>query len=310
MNGGFIFFWEWEENFIASLQSLGASETLGAFLVWLNNAFSFLGEEYVAVGVMGIVYWGIDKKKGERIGLAVVASLVGNVLLKNIVRRVRPWASSDKVELLRDVDGYSFPSAHSSSATSLYPTLAAEYRKHKWLRVVAVVVPLLIAFSRCYLGAHWPTDVIAGLLMGLCFCILVEFVMPKIKNKYIVYIALIVIGFLGMFYCTTEDYFTNYGILLGFASGMFFEDKITKFENTKSIAFIALRTVCGGILFVLINTLIKLVLGGFFPEGSFSNLIFRTVRYAVIVFCVIGVYPMVFKPAESFLTKVFAKKGK
>ncbi len=51
-----IFFWEWEESFIAWLQQFGAAEAVGKFLVWLNNAFSFLGEEYVAVGVMGVIY--------------------------------------------------------------------------------------------------------------------------------------------------------------------------------------------------------------------------------------------------------------
>ena len=257
---------------------------------------------------MGIIYWGIDKKKGERIGLAVVFSLVCNTLIKNRFRRIRPWASSDKISLLREVDGFSFPSAHSSSATSLYPTLAGEYKEHKWLRIPAVVVPILIAFSRCYLGAHWPTDVLTGLVMGLAFCALAEFVVPKVKNKYIVYCIMIVIGFFGMFYCTTEDYFTNYGILLGFSSGMFFEDKVVKFENTKKIPLIALRTVCGGVVFLVLNVLSKLLLGHVFPEGAFGNLVMRTVRYAIVVFCVIGVYPMAFKPVESFLTKIFAKK--
>jgi membrane-associated phospholipid phosphatase len=306
---GSVFFMEWEENFIVWLQQLGGDGALKNFLVMLNNFFSFLGEEYFAVMVMGIVYWGIDKRKGERIGFAVVSSLVGNTLIKNRFRRIRPWASSEKIGLLRKVDGYSFPSAHSSSATALYPTLAGEYRGKRWLRIPAILIPAVVAFSRCYLGAHWPTDVICGLLLGLVFFAVSEFVLPKIKNKYILYIIFGLIGFLGMFYCTTDDYFSNYGIYIGFCTGMLFEEKAVRFENTKSVPLIAVRTVCGGLVFFALNVILKLVLGGVFTEGSFGYMILRTVRYAVAVFPVIGVYPALFRPVESFFKKRFNKEG-
>ncbi len=302
-----IFFWQWEENFIAWLQQFGGS--MQAFLVWLNNFFSFMGEEYVAVGVMGIIYWGIDKRKAERIGFAVISSMVCNTLIKNRFKRLRPWASSDKIELLREVDGYSFPSAHSSSASSLYPTLAAEYKDHKWLRIPAIVCPLLIAISRCYLGAHWPTDVITGLVMGLVFFAFAELVMPKIKNKYIVYIVVLAIGLTGMFYCTTEDYFTNYGLFLGFVTGMLFDDKVVRFENTKSIPTMIVRTICGGLLFFALNVLSKLVFGHIFEAGTFGYLLMRTVRYAIVVFLILGVYPAAFKPVEAFVKAKFGKNA-
>ncbi|MCR5585216.1 MAG: phosphatase PAP2 family protein [Lachnospiraceae bacterium] len=305
---GSVFFMEWEESFIAWLQQLGGEGGFKTFLVWLNNFFSFLGEEYFAVMVMGIVYWGIDKKKGERIGFAVVASLVGNTLIKNKFRRIRPWASSDKINLLREVDGYSFPSAHSSSATALYPTLAAEYKSKKWLRIPAILIPVLIAFSRCYLGAHWPTDVLCGLLLGLLFFALSEFVLKRIDNKYILYIIVGVIGVLGMFYCTTDDYFSNYGIYIGFCSGMLFDDKVVRFENTKSVPLIAIRTLCGGLIFFALNSLVKLLIGGIFPEDTFGFLLLRTVRYAIVVFLILGVYPALFKPVEGFFRKKFLKK--
>ncbi len=307
---GTIFFWQWEESFIAFMQQIGESGFLRTFLVWLNNFFSFLGEEYFAIGVMGVIYWGIDKKKGERIGFAVASSLVFNTLIKNKFRRVRPWASSEKIELLREVDGYSFPSAHSSSAAALYPTLAGEYKEHKWLRIPAVALPLVIAISRCYLGAHWPTDVITGLLLGLVFFVFAEFVVTRVKNKYIVYIVTLLIGVIGMFYCTTDDYFTNYGILFGFCSGVWFENRFVKFENTNRIGLIILRTVCGGAVFFALNTIVKLLIGNIFTEGSFGFLFMRTVRYAVVVFIIIGFYPILFKKVEGFLDKKFGRKDK
>ncbi len=303
-----VYFFEWEERFIVWLQQLGGAGFFKTFLLWLNNFFSFLGEEYVAIGVMGIVYWGINKKKARTIGFAVLSSMVCNTLIKNRFKRLRPWISSDKIDLLRDVDGYSFPSAHSSSATALYPTLAAEYPEKKWLRIPAILFPLVIAASRCYLGAHWPTDVLCGLGLGLLFFAFAEFVLPRFKNEHMVYLAFLVIGLLGMFYCTTEDYFTNIGMYAGFCGAMIFDDKVVRFENTKSIPLMIIRTVCGAGAFLAFNTLFKLILGGIFAEGTFGILVMRTVRYAITVFLILGVYPAVFKPVEKFCANIFVKK--
>ena len=303
-----IFFFKWEESFIAWLQQLGGEGVVHNILVALNEFFSFLGEEYIAIGVMGLIYWGLDKKKAERIGFAVLSSLVCNTLIKNRFKRIRPWASSDKIELLRPVDGYSFPSAHSSSATALYPTLAHEYKKNKWLRIPAIVFPTVIAFSRCFLGAHWPTDVITGLLMGLLFFAFAEFVLPKCKNKYWVYGGMMLIGITGMFYCVTEDYFTNYGIFTGFCAAMLFDDKIVKFENTKNPVRILLRTLCGMIIFFGLNTVFKALFGLIFREENFAFMLGRTIRYAIVVFLILGVYPMAFRPVDKFFEEKLSKK--
>ncbi len=305
---GVIFFFKWEESFIAWLQQLGGEGVVHGILVALNEFFSFLGEEYIAIGVMGLIYWGIDKKKAERIGFAVLSSLVCNALVKNRFKRIRPWASSEKIELLRPVDGYSFPSAHSSSATALYPTLAHEYRQKKWLRIPAIVLPTVIAFSRCFLGAHWPTDVLTGLLMGLAFFAIAEFVLPRVKSKYIVYGIMMLIGFIGMFYCVTEDYFTNYGIFTGFCGAMLFDDKAVKFENTKKPVMIVLRTLGGMALFFVLNIAAKALFGLIFTGENFAAMLGRTLRYAIVVFVILGVYPAVFRPVEKFFEEKILKK--
>lgn len=61
-----IWFFPFEENFIIWLQSLGLGTILQTILLYLNHFFSMLGEETVAVAVMGFIYWGIDKRKGEK----------------------------------------------------------------------------------------------------------------------------------------------------------------------------------------------------------------------------------------------------
>ena len=295
MKEGVVWFLPFEETFIVWLQQLGAGTLLQTVLVALNNFFSFLGEEIICIGVLGFVYWGFDKKRGERIGAAVVLASVSIGMLKNIFSRVRPWAASGRIGLLRDVDGFSFPSGHSANCTALYPTTAYEFRKQKWLRWVAVLAPLLCGLSRCYVGAHWPTDVLVGLGVGLAVFAAVEFGMARLKNRYGFYLALIVIGAAGMLYCRTGDYYNSFGMLVGFVLGLRFEEKHIRFENTASLALALLRTAVGGLLYVVLNSLMKPALGGIFSAGTQGFLLMRSVRYGLIVFLLVGVYPYAFR---------------
>ena len=295
MNQGVIWFLPFEEQLIVWLQHLGEGTVLQTILFYLNNFFSFLGEEIICIAVMGFVYWGLDKKRGERIGAAIMLTNVSIGLLKNIFSRVRPWAASGSIELLRDVDGFSFPSGHSANCTALYPTTAYEFRERKWLRWVAVFVPLLCGISRCYVGAHWPTDVIVGLATGLLIFLMVEAVLRSGFNKYIFYFILIAVSSVGLLYCTTNDYFNSYGMLIGFVFGLLFEQRFTRFENTGNLWLALLRTAVGGALYFVLSSLIKLLIGNLFPAGSMGYLLMRSVRYGLVVFLLVGVYPLAFR---------------
>jgi membrane-associated phospholipid phosphatase len=76
----------------------------------------------------------------------------------------------------------SFPSGHTAAAVCFYGSLAAIilwHNRHRWLNVVAVAVcaavPLIIASSRVYRGMHYPTDVLAGVLLGAIWLTVVIF---------------------------------------------------------------------------------------------------------------------------------------
>ena len=295
MNQGVIWFLPFEEQLIVWLQHLGEGTILQTILFYLNNFFSFLGEEIICIAVMGFVYWGLDKKRGERIGAAIMLTNVSIGLLKNIFSRVRPWAASGSIELLRDVDGFSFPSGHSANCTALYPTTADEFKERKWLRWAAGFVPLLCGVSRCSVGAHWPTDVIVGLAAGLLLFLLVEAVLRSGFNKFIFYFIVIAVSSVGLLYCTTNDYYNSYGMLIGFVFGLLFEQRFTRFENTGNLWLALLRTVVGGALYFALSSLIKLLIGNLFPAGSMGYLLMRSVRYGLVVFLLVGVYPLAFR---------------
>ncbi|MFP5394173.1 MAG: phosphatase PAP2 family protein [Gammaproteobacteria bacterium] len=103
---------------------------------------------------------------------AVPGGMILNVLLKLTFQRARPQFD----EPLVTIATYSFPSGHALGATVLYGVLAAFLLAHlrqAWLRALAlagaVAMVLLVAFTRLYLGAHYLSDVLAGMVEGIAW---------------------------------------------------------------------------------------------------------------------------------------------
>ncbi|HEY2055008.1 MAG TPA: phosphatase PAP2 family protein [Solirubrobacterales bacterium] len=151
-----------------------------ATLTAIAHLFSSLGSWYVItpLAVVGCVL--LYRHGWRRSAFAVGVSALGAYLLsaldKALVGRPRP-----PVEHLETVSSPSFPSGHTTSATAFYLALVivlvtvARPRRAVRLAAVAAVVSLLagVAFSRVYLGVHYPSDVIAGLILGSCWAVLV-----------------------------------------------------------------------------------------------------------------------------------------
>lgn len=110
-------------------------------------------------------------KKTRKIGIVCVISLllgtlITNVALKNIVARTRPYEVVPGLQLLIEKQhDFSFPSGHSCASFAVAMVLFKMVPK-VW-GIPAVVLAALIAFSRLYVGVHYPTDVIVGILIGI-----------------------------------------------------------------------------------------------------------------------------------------------
>jgi len=112
--------------------------------------------------------------------LLLVASgggIVLNAILKSSFDRPRPQL----FEWLTEPSSSSFPSGHAMSSAIVYFTVAyliARLEKRRWMRAVTIIASLLlvllISVSRLYLGVHYPSDVLAGMIIGLAwagFCL-------------------------------------------------------------------------------------------------------------------------------------------
>lgn len=301
---GNTFAFGWEVQLMEWLQShIGNS----GFLFWLLSNLSAFGEQLLLVAIMGFLYWGLNKEFGKYVGLNVLMVNVWNPMIKNIVLRLRPYMVTGTIKPLRLVDenadamdvaaqGYSFPSGHSSNAVTVYGSLAVHEKKRKLLCVLAVLLPILVGFSRVFVGVHYPTDVLCGWLLGIIVITVVPLLRRVIKNRWLFYGILLLSAVPGLFYCKTNDYFSSFGMLVGFILAEPFEEKFVKFENTSNIFRCILRTIGGGLLYFGLNILLKLP----FPKelleaGTIVSNLIRMARYAVVIFVVIGVYPMLFK---------------
>ncbi len=298
---GNVFQFGWELSLLEWLQAhiTGAAMAVVSFL-------SLFGEELLMVAIMGFLYWCYDKRIGRAVGLNLLMVCVWGPMIKNVVLRLRPYFASDKIDLLRKIDsgaeasdvaaqGYSFPSGHSANSVAVYGSIAA-YLKKNWLLALAIVLPLLVGFSRMAVGAHYPTDVLAGWALGLLTMLLLSFLSRKIKRRGVLYGLLVLSALPGFFYCTSADYYTSFGMLVGFVCAMPFEEKLVRFETTRNPLRAALRVLGGGALYLALNALLKMPFSSeFLASGTLAANAVRSLRYAVILFAVAGVYPLLFR---------------
>lgn len=153
---------EWLRSFMLDVTALG------------NNNILIL----IAATAAG--YLLVEHRRKLALCLAAGLGLGGllEILLKQIFARDRP----DVVTHLVDVTSASFPSGHAMDSAMVYLTIAALLSRAAtglaariYIYAVAVALTMLIGLSRLYLGVHWPTDVLAGWIMGTIWAALCSF---------------------------------------------------------------------------------------------------------------------------------------
>jgi undecaprenyl-diphosphatase len=141
---------------------------------WLHpvmELFTFLGQPPFTVGISTVAFGyglALDKPFYMYAGLVAVVTITVGALLKIPIHRVRP--ANEYVQKMF-FKTFSFPSGHAAGALVSYG-LAAIVISNKWPElmpaawVAAFVATFLVSLSRIYLGAHYPSDIIGGWLVG------------------------------------------------------------------------------------------------------------------------------------------------
>ena len=122
-------------------------------LIWIVAALVFLAsKKYRTDGLLLVIS-------------LLLCGLIGNIILKPLIARIRPFDVNTAIQLLiaRPID-FSFPSGH---AMSSFAAATVIFHANSSMGIAAFILAALIAFSRLYLYVHYPSDIIAGILIGV-----------------------------------------------------------------------------------------------------------------------------------------------
>lgn len=148
-------------RFIQSSLSSDASDFFFSHITVLANAGAF----WIALSVVFAII-PKTRKMGFTMMLAMILGLIfGNLLIKNIVARMRPYQMDPTIQLIiNQPSEFSFPSGHTLCS---FGASISIYLNRKKLGICMIVLASAIALSRMYLYVHFPTDILGGILLGI-----------------------------------------------------------------------------------------------------------------------------------------------
>lgn len=272
---------------------------------------TYLGDEIAFLVIALILFWCIDKRNGYYILAVGFVGTIANQFMKLWFRIPRPWILDENFTILEQAregaSGYSFPSGHTQSSVGTFGSIAYT-TKNKLIRYAAIVIAVLVPFSRMYIGVHTPLDVLVAAAMAVVLIFLLRPLFFKNNGKYIPALlgimTVLAVGFLCFvsFYPFPADIdqhnltsgiknaYTLLGSLLGLIVVYFVDEKWFKFP-TKAVWWAQIIKVVVGLLLVLaVKSGMKTLL-----DGMFGELVGRAVRYFLIVIVAGIVWPLSFK---------------
>ena len=154
----------WEFNLLDQIQQHLANDFLNA-LVPRISSLGDAGLIWIALSIL-LLLFPKTRKAGLASGIALLFMLItGNMILKPLVARLRPFTVNTAVELLiPPPTDFSFPSGHTYAS---FASASAIFRNNRKIGIPALILASLIAFSRLYLYVHYPTDILAGAAIGI-----------------------------------------------------------------------------------------------------------------------------------------------
>ena len=170
---------QWEFSILYALQELHGPimDKIMIFITQLGDDGLF----WIGIGIVCLVM-----KKHRRMGLQVLLSMlctfiIGNLILKNLFARQRPCAIDPSIELLIPYPSeFSFPSGHSMNGMTAAMAL---FLNNKKIGIPALMLAVLIGFSRMYHFVHFPTDILGGFCVGFAVAIVMNYIFDKVQEK-------------------------------------------------------------------------------------------------------------------------------
>ncbi len=156
------------------------------FLDFVMPIITSIGYKGIFSILLSCILIAVNRGKSRKAGFVMLTAIVlgfvfGNLLLKPLFMRPRPsWIDSVPM-LVPNPSDFSFPSGHSLCAFETAVPICMYFGKKR--ASAALTIAFLVAFSRLYLYVHFPTDIIAGAVMGTAFAFIARAICDFIQRK-------------------------------------------------------------------------------------------------------------------------------
>lgn len=260
-------------------------------------AITFLGEETFVILLIIAVYWCWNKRLGETLLFSLYTAMSVNGALKDLIRRPRPFLVQSFSDLryvkvdtaLVDTAGlsssWSFPSGHSQTAGATFGALS--YGKRSATKTLCGILIVLVMLSRVYLGVHYPTDTVAGALLGLVISAICCWLFEHFyKQKLLLLTLAVFLSCFSLMLDFSAGTLKTIGLGIGAILGIAIENASVKFPAARGVIRRVLRLVIGFAILMGIRLGLKPLL----PDLMWCD----ALRYALMGFAGTYLWPWLF----------------
>ncbi len=242
---------QWGLNVVIFVQKIrsGFFDNFFSFL-------SFLGSDMFYLLFLPFFFWCLDKKTAVRLFILFLISSWVNSEAKNLFNLPRPYDLNPDVKI-DHTTGPGLPSGHAQGSIVVWGFLALHFRK-RLFTVFSVILVLLIALSRIYLGVHFPTDIFGGWLIGLALLIAFNVFYDRLANMFagigLMYqiILLLLVPLILAFISPNSWSIMSLSMLSGFGIAHLIESRYINMEEAGGYSHMVMRYVLGIVIIIII----------------------------------------------------------
>ncbi|HMB23192.1 MAG: phosphatase PAP2 family protein [Chloroflexota bacterium] len=307
-----------DEIYRIGLEIVRQVQSIGPAFDTPMQIFTMLGQSNFYFAFLSLIFWCVSPEVGTSLALLLFASSYFNGLFKGIFQGPRPYWLDASLLKGSPSDSFGFPSGHAQAVTAMWGYVALRLR-HWWGWAAALFMIVMVSLSRVYLGKHFPTDVLAGALVGAVLIAVYVAVQPRghawLANRglgaqlgwVIVAAAVALLGqtlivgshqagydlslYLSGLGEAKENMITMSGALVGAGVGLVLERRYVRFSVSGSLWQRLARAVIGmgGVWMLFFQS------ESFLPSEPLALfLVMNFVRYAVTTFWVTFLWPWIF----------------
>ena len=269
------------------------------FLTALFEGITILGEETLIILLVVALWFAVDSKLAQKVFFITICSTGLNGVVKNIAQVPRPFDKGITPVRQETATGFSFPSGHTQNFATTSTFFAIKFKK-KWFTILVSVLIALVAFSRLYLGVHYPSDVIVGAGLGVAMAFLGDYLFDRAKDVKKLYVAvlLVFLPFIVYFLIVANERFADFFKVFGMMGGLtllaFLQNKTEPISYDVVWWKKLIRIVIGVALAFALKEGLKLLKMDILQV----DLMLDAFRYFVVVFTVGYLCPLLFKKVK------------